>query len=64
MQISKCPKCEKMISEIKAVSVTAKDGQSSLKGAVYTCPYCHTILGAGLDLLATVDEIVRRIRNR
>jgi hypothetical protein len=60
--IGKCPKCEKLITEIKAVSAPAKDGQRPLKGAVYVCPLCNTILGAGLDPLATVDEIVHRVR--
>lgn len=59
--IGKCPKCEKSISEIVAVSVNVRDNQKSWKGGVFTCPHCNTILGAGLDPLATIDETVKRL---
>ncbi len=63
-QIAKCPKCERAIREIVALPVNAKDGATSWKGGVYTCPYCSTILGAGLDPFGLIEETVRRLRSR
>lgn len=60
--MNKCPKCEISLSEIKAQPVSARDGDRKWKGAVYTCPHCDTILGAGLDPLTAIEEIVRRVK--
>lgn len=61
MSTAKCPKCESLISEIISLPVNAKNGNRNLKGAVYTCPRCHTILSAGLDPFGTMDETVDRL---
>lgn len=62
MSSGKCPKCDKQLSEIKAVPVKAVDGTIKWDGAVYTCPYCNVILGAGLDPLGLVRETVKQIK--
>lgn len=61
---AKCPKCEKLIAEIKAEPFPMKDGTKPLKGAVYLCPLCNTILGAGADPYALANEIALRIVKR
>ena len=63
MSLAKCPKCDSAIRDIVAVPVNVKDGTSSWKGGVYTCPHCSSILGAGLDPLALIEETVRRLRS-
>ena len=62
--IAKCPKCDKLVTEIKAQPMPAKDGQKTIKGAVYTCPLCSAILGAGPDPYALADEIASRVNRR
>ncbi len=64
MIAAKCPKCDKLITEMKALPMPAKDGQETIKGAVYVCPLCNTVLGAGPDPYALAGEIARHIRNR
>jgi hypothetical protein len=48
---AKCQKCEKIITEMKAQPMPAKDGNKPFAGAVYICPFCSAILGAGFEQL-------------
>lgn len=61
MSLIKCPKCENVIRELVAEPVSMKNGNGSLKGAAYLCPACRSVLGAGLDPLAVIDETVSRL---
>lgn len=58
----KCPKCEGNLSEVKVELISIKDNQRTLRGASYMCPHCNTVLSVGLDPLASIEEIVKRIK--
>jgi uncharacterized protein with PIN domain len=62
MIIAKCPKCNRHITEMKAQPMPAKDGNKTFAGAVYTCPFCSAILGAGPDPYELANEIAKRIK--
>jgi uncharacterized protein with PIN domain len=59
--MSKCPKCEKTLSRLVAVSVPVVSGTTSINGSVFTCPSCHTILGAGVDPQTVVDTTAAKV---
>ena len=66
--LGKCPKCEKMVGHLKIEEIEAKVGFGgrSWNGINYLCPWCNTILGAGIDPVAlktdTVNELLEALR--
>ena len=59
-----CPKCEAALKSIKVDAVPLKDGTGTWKGATYACPHCGTCLGASIDPLAWMTEIVKKLKGR
>jgi hypothetical protein len=59
--IAKCPHCEKFIHHIESKSLTVKDGKRSWSGAVFVCPLCFSVLGAGIDPIAAKTDIVNQL---
>lgn len=62
MNTAKCPHCNQLITQIKAQPIDAMDGNKKMKGAVYLCPLCSSILSAGPDPYALAAEIANRVR--
>jgi len=61
MASGKCPKCDKSFSEIKAEAIVAKSSQATFDAVLYVCPLCNTIISAGVNPYALVQEI-KKIR--
>ncbi len=60
----KCPKCEKTITQLDAEVIPAHlRGGKVIEGAVFTCPLCHTILGAGLDPVSLTNQIINAVQS-
>lgn len=60
----KCPKCEKTITQLEAEVIPAHlRGGKIIEGAVFMCPLCHTILGAGLDPVTLTNQIITAVQN-
>jgi hypothetical protein len=59
--IAKCPKCEKLISHIESRALPVKDGKLTWNGAVFVCPFCFSVLGAGIDPIAAKTDIVTEL---
>ena len=63
MNKGKCPKCEKLISEMALSGVTARNPQgTAMEGVVLTCPHCDTILGACLDPVLLANQIIGALK--
>lgn len=63
----KCPKCEKLLTNVKVVATSVNtEGSKVWKGAAFICPFCYTILSVGIDPHAlkteTVAEVIDAIR--
>jgi len=63
----KCPKCEKLVSNVICNAVDAKVPLGKTwKGISFCCPYCHTILSVQIDPIAvktdTVSQVVKKLR--
>jgi|GEM_PF-3172455 len=62
MNHGKCPKCEGRIATLKIESLHAVVSSTEhYKALTMLCPHCHTVLGAGLDPLALVNDTVAQI---
>ena len=60
-----CPKCETVIQSVSVQDMPIHvNFQHRWNGVSYTCPQCHTILGAGIDLIALKADIVDEIAAR
>lgn len=60
---AKCPKCEKVMTSIKAVPKDIYVGGSpQYKGVIYCCPLCSTALSASMDPLAVRASLVASIK--
>jgi hypothetical protein len=65
MNIGKCPKCDKLLTQVQAENMEIHEGLiSRWKGASFLCPFCHTILSVGLDPLALKADLVTEILER
>lgn len=53
-----CPKCEKPIVQLQAVSVPIKAQSGAFDGTLLICPLCLTAIGASLDPIVLKDAIV------
>ena len=63
----KCPKCEKLVTNVKVEDVPVTVGfQPRWNGSSFICPFCNTILGVGLDPISLkadiVNEVVKRLK--
>ena len=59
--MSKCPKCDKSITQLSFASVPVKQGTFKVNGTLFTCPHCGVVLGAGVDpqtMINTISEAV------
>ena len=61
---AKCPKCEKNMTNIKAV---AQDiyvaGSPKFKGVWYCCNWCSTAISACVDQIALKADIINAFKN-
>ena len=68
MAIGKCIQCKKMVGHLKIESIEARGGIGGPRwgGINYLCPWCNTVLGAGIDPVAlkadTVNEIIKALQ--
>jgi uncharacterized protein with PIN domain len=64
--MSTCPKCDRSITQLNAVSTLVKTGNTEINGVIYTCPGCGVALGAGVDpqamVNATIDGVTAELR--
>jgi len=59
----RCPKCGESVKHTKIENVPVHEGARVRgHGVVYLCPYCDTVLGAGLDPGVLVSEIIKEIK--
>ena len=62
--MSKCPKCDKELSDVKVGSMSAKTKNGkTCKSISFTCPDCSTILGIQIDPQAMDNDLLNKIRN-
>ena len=59
----KCPKCEKLLLNVKVETIDLTENLTQRwKGASYSCPHCHTILGVELNPTALRSSIVSEVK--
>src|SRR5258706_12456637 len=62
----KCPKCDRSLVHLKLATPEIRDRTTKWLGVAYLCPYCNSILGAGIDPVAlktdTVQEVLKALR--
>ena len=59
---AKCPKCNANVSIIKIETLPAYNlSGKQFHGAVFLCPECSAVLGAGLDPAAVGEDLVDRV---
>ncbi|SBW12699.1 conserved hypothetical protein [uncultured Alphaproteobacteria bacterium] len=60
MPTGKCPKCEATLNNVNINAIDINEGlRPRFKGVTYTCPYCHTVLGVGVDPFALKNDTVK-----
>ena len=63
----KCPKCEKLVTNVTMSGVKGNFGFNSWNCVTYNCPFCFTVLSVGIDPIAlkadTVDEVLRALKS-
>jgi DNA-directed RNA polymerase subunit RPC12/RpoP len=62
----KCPKCDRLVSEVKAErvdikSVAAPGKVVTFRGVSYACSHCHSILSVQADPLALNADLARTL---
>ena len=65
--ISKCPKCDKMIQNLRINGVDGSVfGGTTWKCITLCCPFCSAVLGTQIDPIAIktdiLDEMMQRLR--
>ena len=64
MITGKCPSCEKLVTQALFESINVTSGifeTDGWKGVSFLCPYCHTVLGVGIDPVALKTDTVSEI---
>ncbi len=67
LNVGKCPKCEKLVSNVKIEELRVDVGYlPAWKGVSYVCPWCNAIMSIQIDPVALktdiVNEVVRRMK--
>lgn len=44
----KCPKCEKLITELKGEEINIQFPATKIKIVAYLCPHCYSIISVGI----------------
>ncbi|MBK6743763.1 MAG: hypothetical protein IPG66_12620 [Hydrogenophilales bacterium] len=57
----KCPKCEEQITETIASKVPLNNNGKSIKGGMYLCPHCSSVLGVQFDPFAQASMTAAQI---
>lgn len=59
----KCPKCDKMLTRLTVQSIEVSEGIAgrTFNGVTYQCPWCNTVLGAGMDPLALKTDTINGV---
>jgi len=60
--MTKCPKCEKLISRLEIDAMSGISAGKSWKCISLNCPFCHTSLGAQIDPVAIHTETLKAIQ--
>jgi hypothetical protein len=59
----KCPACKHDVRELHVITLPAKTAAGeSYAGAVYCCPSCNAVLGAGIDPVLLTNQILNQLR--
>lgn len=65
MHTHKCPKCEKTLTHLDGQSIDIHvGGKNAWKGATFACPWCKSVLSAGIDPIAMKNDIVNSLKKR
>jgi len=60
----KCPKCEKLVSNVKIESVTASTslfGGTKWNAISYVCMFCNTVLSVQIDPIAIKTDTLKAL---
>lgn len=60
--MSKCPKCEKVITHVNHVDLTIHALTKRVTGNGYACPLCQTIISVEVDPIAIKTDTLNAIR--
>ena len=52
--MSKCPKCEKLVSSVTLNDVTI----GTWRGVSYSCPFCFSVLSIAIDPVALKSDTI------
>ena len=62
--MNKCPKCEALISNVNLEDMPIHlNYQPRWKGVAFSCPFCFSILGVGIDPVALKTDLKNEILN-
>lgn len=61
--MTKCPRCEQHIAEIRMEEITGKaNPQRAWKCIAYTCPHCSTLISVQMNPLALKTDILNGVQ--
>ena len=59
---AQCPKCDKLANDVRLEETTLNvDSKTRLRGLVYSCQNCNTVLSIQIDPFSLKDEIVNAL---
>ncbi len=62
LNTGKCPKCEKLLTNVKVEHVDINEGFSpKWHGVSLVCPFCSTILSVAIDPVALKTDMVNEV---
>jgi DNA-directed RNA polymerase subunit RPC12/RpoP len=64
MTIGKCPKCARELTSINIQQVDLVDGEKHLRGGMFVCPHCSTVINVSLDPRLVASALHRASKRR
>jgi phage FluMu protein Com len=65
INVGKCPKCSKVVSNVKIEGVSVIEGFTpAWHGISLLCPSCNSVLGVSIDPIALKADIVEEMAQR
>jgi len=64
MTSGKCPKCARELTSITVQQVDLVDGTKHLRGGMFVCPHCDTVINVSLDPSLVAAALHRSSKRR
>ena len=61
----KCPYCKELLTSLDASKIPVNVSfAKTVHGVAFLCPSCHTVLSAGVDPAALLNDLADQLRSR